>query len=485
MAAVLAAGAAQVGARSSGLLPALSSAGAGGTVVGVVSGDPRILPPAWPGAPGRVSVTLAAERAEGDGHRGPATGPVVVFGPPSWADVPYGARVEARGRLLAAPGGREVALLTTTLDPVVVAPPAPWHTAAAQVRAQVVDLAATLPGDAGALLPGVAVGDTAHVPQDLVVAMRIAGLSHVMAVSGAHFALVAGLVLAICTGLGIPRRARAVTVVGSSLALVLLVHPAPSVLRAALMGTVGAVGLVVGRPSRAPAALAATVVVLLVADPWLGAEPGFVLSVLATAGLVLLGGPLAERWSGRTGRPFAAALAMPVSAQVVCAPVLLLMSSTVSPLAVPANLLVAPAVAPATVLGLAAGLLDGVWPAGAHLLAAGAGASCWWIGAVARAVARAPLAQVPWAGGPIGVLLLATCGVCVVRLLLAPRPSGATNRAAPDEPPPTPAPTRPAPPTPDGPSPTTDRAARTTPVQDQRPPARGPRLDAVPVRGRR
>jgi len=432
VAAVLAAGGAQLGGRSAGLLPVLAAEGVGGTVVGVVDGDPRILPPAWPGAPARVRVTLSARQVEGAGRTGGAVGPVVVLGPPSWSTVPFGARVEAHGRLTAAPGGREVALLITTDDAVVVAPAPPWHTVAARVRAHVVELAGDLPGDAGALLPGVTVGDTTHVPQDLVTAMRAAGLTHVTAVSGAHFSLVAALVLSVGAALGIPRRGRAVSAVGSTLALVVLVHPAPSVLRAALMGSVAAVGLVVGRPSRAPAALALTVVLLLVADPWLGAELGFVLSVLATAGLVLLGVPLAERWSSRIGRPLATALAMPVAAQVVCAPVVLLATPTVAPLAVPANLLVAPAVAPATVLGLAAGLMSAVWPVGAHALAWCAGAACWWIGAVARVTAGAPLAQVAWAGGPLGIVLLATCGLCVVRLLLrAPARAPASYEGSP------------------------------------------------------
>ncbi|MGY4642958.1 ComEC/Rec2 family competence protein [Cellulomonas sp. URHB0016] len=434
VAALLAAGAAQVGCRSAGLLPDLAAAGTGAVVVGVVDGDPRVVPPAWPGAPMRVRVTLSARHVEGAGRTGAAAGPVVVLGPPSWSAVPFGARVEVHGKLAPATGGRDEALVLTTEDPVVVASAAPWHAIAAPVRAHVVDLASGLPGDAGSLLPGVTVGDTTHVPEDLVAAMRSAGLTHVTAVSGAHFSLVAALVLSGGAALGIPRRARAVSVVASTLALVVLVHPAASVLRAALMGSVGALGLVVGRPSRAPAALALTVILLLVVDPWLGADLGFALSVVATAGLVLVGGPLAERWSGRVGRPLATALAMPVAAQAVCAPLVLLATPTVAPLAVPANLLVAPAVGPATVLGLAAGVMDQVWPAGAQVLAWCAGAACWWIGEVARLAAGAPLAQLSWAGGPIGIALLATSGLCVVRLLLrAPATVRGARRALPDD----------------------------------------------------
>jgi competence protein ComEC len=162
-------------------------------------------------------------------------------------------------------------------------------------------------------------------------------------------------------------------------------------------------------------------VVLLVSDPWLAGELGFLLSVLATGGLVLLGGPLAQQWSSRCGRPVAQALAMPVAAQLVCAPAILLATPSVAMYAIPANLLVAPAVAPGTVLGLAAGGLASVWPWGAHMLALGAGAACWWIGAVARTAAAAPGAQLAWEQGPVGIVLLAVAGLCAARLLVSRR----------------------------------------------------------------
>jgi competence protein ComEC len=151
----------------------------------------------------------------------------------------------------------------------------------------------------------------------------------------------------------------------------------------------------------------------------LAGELGFLLSVLATAGLVLLGPVVTERWSGTLGRTCATALAAPVAAQLVCAPAVLLAQPSVSLVAVPANLVVAPAVAPATVLGLAAALVDPWWPPVGAALAHAAGAACWWIGAVARIAAGLPGAQVPWLGGPVGVLLLAVASVAGARLVLA------------------------------------------------------------------
>jgi competence protein ComEC len=418
-AATLGAGAAQVASRDSG--PWQQLEGERVAVVGRVAGDPLVLQPAWPGAPGRAIWLLTAEEV---GTTGPeprwrrARAPLRVLGPVSGAP-PFDARVRVRGRLEPEPAGqRAVAVLLTTQPVVVVGKPGSAHRLAHGVRAAEHDLAARLAGDARALLPGVTVGDTSGVPEDLRAAMRAAGLTHLTAVSGAHFSLVAMLALTIAGASGVPRRWRPGVVLVAMAAMVVLVHPSPSVVRAAAMGLVGVWGMVLGRPARAPAALAAAVVVLLVGDPWLAGELGFVLSVLATGGIVLAGGALARRWEPSFGRVVATALAVPVAAQLACGPAVVAIAPAFTTYAIPANLVAAPAVAPATVLGLVAGVVEPWCAPLAHVLACGAGAACWWIGAVARVAAHAPGATVAWLPGAAGVATLALAGLCVSRLLL-------------------------------------------------------------------
>ena len=76
---------------------------------------------------------------------------------------------------------------------------------------------------------------------------------------------------------------------------VLLARPEPSVLRAAVMGSVALVGLGAGGARRGTRSLGVAVTVLLLVDPWLALLPGFALSVLATAGIVFLAPALARR----------------------------------------------------------------------------------------------------------------------------------------------------------------------------------------------
>ncbi|ASR54896.1 ComEC/Rec2 family competence protein [Cellulomonas sp. PSBB021] len=442
-AAVGAAGAAQVGARERGLLPELTARAAVGTVVGRVSAEPVPVRAAWPGAPPRVRWALDVTRVEAAGRASGAVGRVVVLsGEPAAGGPAYGARVQVTGRVHAAQrGAREVALLVASADPVVLAPPRAWDAVAGRVRAHVRGLADPLPGDAAALLPGVTVGDTARVPDDLSDAMRASGLTHLVAVSGAHFALVASLVLAGTAALRAPPRVQAAATVVVAAGMLVLVHPEPSVVRAATMGAVAVLGMAAGRPARSPAALGAAVTVLLVADPWLAAELGFALSVAATAGIVLLGVALTRRWAGRLGHGVAAALAVPVAAQLVCAPLVLVASGVLTPWGVLANVAAAPAVAPATLLGLLAAALAPWWPGGAQAAAAAAGAACWWIGAVARHAAQLPGARLAWVPGTAGVTLLAVVGLALARLLLGRRRevSAASGRLDPCPRPPAPA----------------------------------------------
>jgi competence protein ComEC len=422
--AVLGTGAAQLVARQAGGLGALAAERAVVRVTGTVASDAVPVASSWPGAPARYRVTVATDVVGARGVTNRSAAPIVVLGGTGWADVVYGSRIAASGRLSAAErGARAVAVLVASAPPSLVSGPGPWLAGAARVRSGLVAVASTLPGDAGALLPGVVVGDTSHVPTDLAAAMRGAGLTHLTAVSGAHFALVGAAALACAAAVRLRRRPRVITLAIALTGFVVLVHPGPSVLRAAAMGALGVAGLVVGRPARAMPALSAGVVVLLVADPWLAREIGFVLSVLATAGLVLLAKPLAARWSGGVGAPIAYALAVPVAAQAVCAPVVILLSPTVSTFAVPANLVAGPAVAPATVVGLLAALVAPWWPAGASVLAAVAGAACWWIGAVARTAVSLPGAQLAWPAGPGGATLLAVATAAALALVLRDRPS--------------------------------------------------------------
>ena len=358
--------------------------------------------------------------------------PVVVFAPASALPSVAGGRRPGVGstmRLSAAvrpadPADPAAYLLLArgALEPV--ARPDGALAVADGLRAGLTHAASALPGPGARLLPGLAIGDVSAVPSDLAQTMRDSSLTHLTAVSGANCAVIVGLVLLIAAAAGLRRPARALAALTALAAFVVLVTPQPSVLRAAVMATVLIVSTAAGRPSRGLPALALAVVVLLAGDPWLARDLGFALSVLATAGLLTLAPPLADRLARRMPRRLAEALAIPVAAQVACQPVLLVLQPGLPVHGVLANVLAEPAAAPATVAGLVACVLLPVWPAAGGLVLRLAWLPSSWIAAVARVTSELPAGRIPWPTGPGGVAALTVASALVVAALALGRGPG-------------------------------------------------------------
>lgn len=405
--------AAQLHVRDAGLLAELAAEQATVTLTGTVRSEPAPLDSRWGDA--LVRLTVGVDEVAGRGRASSAAAAVLVIADDG---APYGSRVRVTGRLAQAdPGDDAVAVLRGTGDLAVVSDPGAVDRAVGDVRAALLEVTAGLPPDQRGLVPGVAVGDTTRLPDDLDRSMRDVGLTHITAVSGGHFAVLAMTVVAGTAALRIPRRGRALVTAAAMGAFVLLVHPDPSVVRAAAMGAVSALAMLLGRRSQTLPALAAGVLGLVVVDPWLARSLGFVLSVLATAGIALLA-PVVAGWLSGVPRWLALAIAVPTAAQAVCGPVLVLVDPAVSLYAVPANLLAAPALLPATVLGVAAAVAAPVCPPVAGVLAHLSGAATWWIACVARLMAGLPGARYAWRSGVAGAVTLAL--VTTVVLLVVP-----------------------------------------------------------------
>ncbi|MEL7974528.1 ComEC/Rec2 family competence protein [Isoptericola sp. F-RaC21] len=398
-------------------LRALAGQGAHADLVGRVASEAR---PAVFGDGERWLVSVRQATARGIAS---ATAGLVEV----TADAPaprFGATVAVSGVLRPVAGGDGPLARLAAAGPVAErAPPSALLRATHTLRSALLDVTEPLSAQARGLVPGVAVGDTSRVPEDVDEAMRVTSLTHVTAVSGGHFAIVVAALTALCALAGAPRTVRVVVIAVAAATFVLLVRPEPSVLRAAWTCAVALLGLALGRPSAGAPALAAAAAALLVVDPWLARSYGFVLSCAATAGLVLLAGPLARRLAPWTGRPLGFALAVPWAAQAACGPVLLLIDPHVPLTSVAANLLATPALVPATVLGLVATLLAPWAPALALPVAWLAGLATGWIAAVAKTFAAVPGARLPWPGGPFGVAALALLTVALLALVLR-RPPG-------------------------------------------------------------
>lgn len=296
----------------------------------------------------------------------------------------------------------------------------PWFLSwAPPLRTLLLDHSAQLPGVGGQLLPGLAIGDTSRVSSSLKAAMKTASLTHITAVSGANCAIVTLSVIAISSRLGCTRRWRLALAATALVAFVVLVTPQPSVVRAAVMSLVVMVSHFSGRPGTGLPLLAVAAYLMVVWNPWWVVDYGFLLSVLATLGLLVFSGPITTALSAWMPRLLAALIAIPLSAQLLCQPVIVLLSSSLPTYGVLANVLAGPAAPLATILGLIVVLLLPVVPwLGEVLLWL-----CWlpaeWIGQCALTVSAFPVPKLPWLAGTVGAVAAALLSVLVLSALLA------------------------------------------------------------------
>jgi competence protein ComEC len=316
------------------------------------------------------------------------------------------------------PGDDITAVLTARGPPQLVGRPTAVERVAGTIRSGLRSAVAGQSPDVRGLLPGLVLGDVSRMDPTLTADFRTAGLTHLVAVSGANVAILFAVVLALTRLVRVPPRA---AMVGSAVVLggfVVLVRPTPSVLRAAVMAGLLVAASLTGRLRQPMSALLGAVLLLMLVDPELSRSAGFALSTAATAAL-LVGAPrLAVVLRRRLPRRLADSLAVAIAAQLACGPLIAVLSGQVSLVSVPANLLAEPAVPLATVMGVLAAVTAPASLSLAKVFAAVAGLPTGWLAGVARHAAAAPYATVSWpqsAGGGLGLALL------TIALLLAAR----------------------------------------------------------------
>ncbi|MGH3664225.1 MAG: ComEC/Rec2 family competence protein [Micromonosporaceae bacterium] len=399
-----------------------------------VRGDGSVRSRVW-----LVKATLQrfrpVEHGEGQPHTRVRARVLILSQHSGWRGALPGQQMRVTGRLEPTRGGDlRAAVLSVTQAPQPRGAPPLLQRAAGSLRDGLQRATDPLPDETGGLLPGLAVGDVSQLEPTVEEDFKATGMTHLTAVSGSNVAIIVGAVLLLTAwGRAGPRTAAVLSLL-ALVGFVILARPSPSVLRAAVMGALALVALASGRPRAAVPGLAIAVWLLVVIDPELAADFGFALSVLATAGLLLL----APRWRDallrrRVPRGIAEALAAPVAAQVACAPVIAAMTGSISVSSAPANLLAAPAVAPATIAGVSAAAISPVWPQGAEFLAWLGSWPAGWLVAVARWGAAVPGGVVSWPGGAWGGCVLAaslTALLVLCRSVMARRVLAVTVTAA-------------------------------------------------------
>ncbi len=233
---------------------------------------------------------------------------------------------------------------------------APWYSISsmlARVKHSFISgMNVALPEPYSSLANGIVIGGKSGLGNELKGAFTRSGLIHIVVLSGHNVMIVASWVIAFFAfvfarvesvlGRRVPR---GTSIVAGAVALILFVGIAgfsATAIRAALMALIALYARATGKTYVAGRALFVVIFLMLLWNPfYLVFDPGFSLSIVATAGLIWLA-PLIELRLVRIKNEFLLnAVATTLSAQIAVLPLLLYQTGNLSLVAIPANVVAA------------------------------------------------------------------------------------------------------------------------------------------------
>ena len=223
------------------------------------------------------------------------------------------------------------------------------------------------PAETG-LLMGLLAGDRSGIPEVLRSDFQRSGLVHVLAISGFHVVLLAGMLMVFLKATGLPHK----IVILIATALLAIYVPvtggSPAVRRAVMMFAIPQIGTLFGKPANTLNSLGVALLLIILPEPSVIWNPGFQLSFAATAGIII-GTPrnptklLPEKFTRNKLWQKIQAFAIDPTYVTLCAtlataPFLIHHFKTLSPFAWFGNIIVVPAIS----LGMQAGLFAQLSP---------------------------------------------------------------------------------------------------------------------------
>lgn len=280
--------------------------------------------------------------------------------------------------------------------------------------------------DGAAVLAGSVCGDRAPIrSRGLDDAFATCGVSHLVAVSGGHLAILAGTLAALLGKTMLGPGLRGFLALGVIALFIVFCGAPASAVRAGIMSCVSFGGSLVGRRSHALSSTCAAALVMALLDPYVSGQLGFLLSVASVVGICLFGSyashaldvltrmprhpgrhkPALAHALGRLRSNACDALGVSVVAQLFTLPLTCPAFGEVSLIAPLANLVLAPLFAGLVSLGLVAAALTPLSALQSPVLAAAEGVSQAFC-VVLCALARLPLACLPMEASAVPMLAI-------------------------------------------------------------------------------
>lgn len=228
------------------------------------------------------------------------------------------------------------------------------------------------------MLVALVLGDAEDGYRTIENSFRAVGLSHILAISGFNLAVLGWVVGLAARLISSDERVHAVACGIAALGALVLMAPAASAVRSALMAVVGASGGAMGREWNGDAVLAIAAIAMLVVAPSDALNPGFQLSFACVLALRHLSQPIARLWLAwmpsddpRRGHPawlgvagefLSRMVASGLAAFMASTPIVLVHFGSLQPFGTLLTLLSAPLSTATLAIAYPKAVLGAVWP---------------------------------------------------------------------------------------------------------------------------
>lgn len=269
-----------------------------------------------------------------------------------------------------------------------------------------------------ALAEGILLGERRALPEELTHAFIVSGLIHVVVLSGYNISIVAEWVMRAFAFL--PKTLGLASGGIVIILFALMTGGSATAVRACIMALIAILGRYLERPNDALRALLAAVLLMVLWNPLSTLyDPSFILSVLATFGLITIS-PYFENKLTKIPERFGlrSIAASTVAVQLYVLSALLYFTGVLSFVSLPANMIALPVVSLAMLMSFLSGVLALVHPLLALLPSVAADLLLRWMIVVAQVATSIPFSSTIVAAFPAWVAALFYVPLTVVAILL-------------------------------------------------------------------
>jgi competence protein ComEC len=256
-----------------------------------------------------------------------------------------------------------------------------------------------------AVVRGMVLGDRSLMPEELEKSFQRSGITHVLAISGQHVVILAGVIYFSIRLFAIAPHIRAGVTIGLIWLYILIAGAPPSAIRAGVVATFVLGAPLLGRQVSPLHFMSTMLALVLSYNPQLLYSTGFQLSVAAVFGILLLTRPLKSLVERSLLRPLkrppaqlSNLISVSLAAQLATSPIVAATFEQVSVVGVFTNLVAVPLSGPILILGLLGSLAGNILPSLAYPLNASNGFLVTILIQTAQGASSLPFASVTTPG---------------------------------------------------------------------------------------